>query len=97
MLGRAPDPGGYNFYLGHLQAGTMTRGQMMLGFSESPEFQQITTHDTVVVGIYVGLLRRAPDAPGLDFYVDQLQAGGTRTSIINGFVNSPEYRARFLP
>ena len=45
VLGRAPDPDGYNFYFTRLQNGTMTRGQMMIGFSESPEFQQLTSDE----------------------------------------------------
>ena len=97
VLGRAPDPDGYNFYFTHLQNGTMTRGQMMIGFSESPEFQQLMLDEVFVVSVYVGMLRRTPEPAGLDFYIDLLEGGTPRAAIINGFFNSPEYHGRFLP
>ncbi len=37
VLGRPPDSNGYGYWTGRLRSGT-TRGQMMVGFSESPEF-----------------------------------------------------------
>ena len=97
VLGRAPDPGGRQFYLERLADGRLTRGQMMIGFSESPEFQQIVLNEVYVTAVYVGMLRRAPDPGGMDFYVNQIEGGAPRNSIINGFMGSPEYRARFLP
>jgi len=38
--GRDPDPEGYAFWLGLLQSGTISRAQLLVGFSESPEFRQ---------------------------------------------------------
>lgn len=38
VLGREPDPEGYDYWAGELNAG-MRRGTMMVGFSESPEFR----------------------------------------------------------
>jgi hypothetical protein len=97
VLGRAPDPEGRQYYLERLNDGRLTRGQMMVGFSESPEFQQIVQNEVYVTAVYVGMLRRAPDAGGMDFYVDAIEGGQPRNQIINGFMNSPEYRNRFLP
>ena len=97
VLGRAPDPGGYDFYKTRLDSGVLTKGQMMIGFSESAEFQQITSNEVFVVSVYTGLLRRTPEPGGLDFYVDLLDSGTPRSDILPGFLNSPEYRARFLP
>ena len=97
VLGRAPDPDGYTFYLTHLNNGTLTKGEMMIGFSESPEFQALTSNEAFVVGVYVGMLKRTPEPAGLDFYLDLLESGTPRSAIIPGFYNSPEYRSRFLP
>ena len=97
VLGRAPDPQGYDFYFTRLQSGALTRGQMMIGFSESPEFQLLMAEEVYVIAVYVGMLRRAPEPAGLDFYVDQIEGGAPSNSIINGFLGSPEYRSRFLP
>ncbi len=44
VLGRSPDAGGRSFWLSQLAAGR-SRGDMMIGFSESPEF--IVSTDTV--------------------------------------------------
>ena len=97
VLGRAPDPGGRQFYLERLADGRLTRGQMMIGFSESPEFQQLVVDEVYVTAVYVGMLHRAPDPGGMDFYVNQIAGGSPRNSIINGFMGSPEYHGRFLP
>lgn len=41
VLNRTPDANGYNFWVGQLNAG-VSRGSMMVGFSESSEFIQAT-------------------------------------------------------
>jgi hypothetical protein len=41
VLGRQPDDAGYAFWLSRLGAGT-SRGDMMIGFSESPEYIAVT-------------------------------------------------------
>jgi hypothetical protein len=97
VLGRAPDAGGYDYYFTRLQSGALTRGQMMIGFSESPEFQQISDNDVFVNSMYVGLLRRAPEQGGLDFYANLLEQGLSREAMIGAFIASQEYRGRFLP
>lgn len=43
---------------------------------------------------YYGYLRRAPDDDGFQAWLRVLQAGDVRT-MINGFLNSTEYRLRF--
>jgi hypothetical protein len=47
--------------------------------------------------IYVGMLRRSPDQGGFDFWVGYLGSGNSGQTLINGFINAPEYHARFLP
>jgi hypothetical protein len=39
VLGREPDPEGYNHWAPRITYGGMTRGEMMVAFSESPEFR----------------------------------------------------------
>ena len=97
VLGRPADPQGRQFYVSRLDSGEFTRGQVMIGFSESPEFQQIVLNEVYVTAVYVGMLRRAPDPGGMDFYVNLIEGGAPRNSIINGFMGSPEYRSRFMP
>jgi Domain of unknown function (DUF4214) len=97
VLGRAPDPGGLAFWVGQLNGGILTRGQVMLGFSESPEFKQTSYNKVYVTMIYVGMLRRAPEQSGFDFWVNQLNNGASGLNLIQGFLNAPEYHSRFLP
>ncbi len=96
ILNRTPSQPEIVFHVARLVAG-VTRGAVLVGFSESPEFQQLTDNESFVVSVYVGLLRRTPEQSGLDFYVNLLAGGLPRGNMIPGFSNSPEYRGRFLP
>lgn len=42
VLGREPDPEGYEYWANRVRSGAMTRGGMMVGFSESAEFRSKT-------------------------------------------------------
>ncbi|MBK1723512.1 DUF4214 domain-containing protein [Thiocystis violacea] len=94
LLGRAPEDEGRNFWIGQLEGG-LGRGELMIGFSESPEFRTRSYSWVQVTMIYVGMLRRAPDQGGFDFWVQALQGGRSVTDLIDGFLESPEYASRF--
>ena len=96
VLGRAADPGGKSYWLGQLNGGT-TRGEMMIGFSESAEYQSAIFNETYVTMMYVGMLKREPDSGGFAFWVNYLDTGNSGQTLINGFLAAPEYRNRFLP
>jgi hypothetical protein len=97
VLGRAPDPGGFAFWKGQLDSGQRTRGQVMLGFSESEEFRALIGPEVYVTMAYMGMLRRAPEPGGFSFWVQYIDAGNSGLELIDGFLASPEYRGRFLP
>jgi len=59
VLGRIPDASGVNYWTTKLDSGT-TRGQVMVNFSESNEYQRKMTGKINVVLTYHGMLRRAP-------------------------------------
>jgi M6 family metalloprotease-like protein len=95
VLGRTPDAAGYTYWLGQLNAGT-PRGQVMTAFSESAENQNATANSLLITMGYVGMLRRSPDAVGYAWWLAEVNAGRTSVlSLITGFLNSPEYAARF--
>jgi hypothetical protein len=96
VLGRAPDPGGLAFWTGQLDSGARTRGDVMLGFSESPEFKGTIAAEVFVTQIYAGMLRRAPDQGGFNFWVNAIDNGQPGLNLISGFLVSGEYRTRFL-
>jgi hypothetical protein len=95
ILGRAPDPGGYAFWVGELNSGRRTRGQVMTGFSDSAEYEGLTSHEVYVTMMYIGMLRRSPDEGGFNFWVDYLDSGNSGLALIDGFLNSQEYADRF--
>jgi hypothetical protein len=47
--------------------------------------------------IYVGMLRRSPDASGFSFWVNYMDNGNPGIALINGFLGTPEYHNRFMP
>jgi hypothetical protein len=96
ILGRAADAEGRAFWLAQLQQQLVTRGQMMARFAESAEYRARKGSSVYVVSIYVGMLRRSPDAAGFVFWVGEVDAGRGDLAIINGFLGAAEYRARFL-
>ena len=96
VLGRAPDPAGLSGWVGLLQGG-MSRGQVLLGFSDSVEYQAAKFNEVYVTMMYVGMLRRSPEPGGYNGWLAYLQGGNTPLTMINGFYLSTEYRNRFLP
>jgi hypothetical protein len=96
VLGRDPDPQGYQFWVNQLNGGA-SRGQVMLGFSESREFREKSLNKVYVEMLYAGMLRRSPDQGHFDNWVALLDAGASRTEIIQRFLDSLEYHNRFLP
>ena len=97
MLGRAPDIAGLNGWVSLLQSG-YTRGQVLVGFSDSPEYQAAMANEVFVTMMYAGMLRRTPEPTGFAGWVNFLDTATlTRAQVINGFFLSVEYHARFLP
>lgn len=94
VLGRAPEPEGRAFWMGELAAG-MSRGELMVRFSESEEYRALSFNAVQVTMMYVSMLRRAPEQEGFDFWVGELEAGRSILGLIEGFLVSPEYVGRF--
>jgi Domain of unknown function (DUF4214)/Subtilase family/Fibronectin type III domain len=98
ILNRAPDTGGLNGWVQLLTTGGFTRGQVLIGFSESTEYQASSANKVFVSMMYTGMLRRTPDPGGFNGWVSGLDTSlFTRTQVINGFYLSAEYHNRFLP
>jgi hypothetical protein len=96
VLGRDPEAGGLTYWTDQLNGG-LSRGQMMIGFSDSAENQQLMAHKVYVTMVYMGLLRRAPDAGGFAYWVDSMNQGSSGQGLIDGFLTSAEYAGRFAP
>ncbi|MDT4953778.1 MAG: hypothetical protein QOJ02_1916 [Acidobacteriota bacterium] len=79
-----------------LNKGTLTRAQVLRQLAESVEAYSKFYNEAFVVMQYFGYLRRDPDAAYLD-WIKSMNQNGDYRSMIDGFVNSTEYRQRFGP
>ena len=86
-----PSRGGWITGLTHR---TMTRGQVLRELIESGELYQKYFNEAFVVMQYFGYLRRDPDIHYLEWIETMKQTNDYRM-LIDGFLNSKEYRDRF--
>jgi hypothetical protein len=97
VLGRPADTGGLQFWGNQLASGA-SRGAIVIGFSQSPEYEDKTlsmggdVHNAEAYRLYVAGLGRAPDADGEAYWSSQLAGGATSTAVAQGFVNSAEFQ-----
>lgn len=85
-----------NFWIAALGNTTRSRLQVLREIAESAEVYQKYYNQAFVVMQYFGYLQRQPDALYLN-WIAHLEATGDYRSMISGFINSSEYRARFAP
>ncbi|MFN0124506.1 MAG: PQQ-dependent sugar dehydrogenase [Blastocatellia bacterium] len=95
-LDRDPNATELNSLTTQLGAGQLTRGQLMILFSERPEFVTATSDRTFIYTLYHVMLRRTPDTSGFTLLLGRL-ATQTRTQVIQSVLDAAEYRKRFLP
>jgi len=79
-----------------LQTGAKTRADVLRAVAESVEVTAKYYNQAFVVMEYFGYVRRDPDILYLD-WVRTLNETGDYRTMINGFLNSTEYRGRFGP
>lgn len=105
ILGRAPDPGGFQYWTGLLQS--VPRAAVLVALSESGENKARTTA-TLAAGIwdrdedsmgiarlYQAVLGRTPDAGGLGYWRGVLAGGGTLGTLADSFAASGEFQATY--
>jgi uncharacterized protein YkwD len=95
VLNRSADPSGLYYWVSQLGT-AMNRGQVMVNFSESPEYRMKKQAEVNVLMVYVGMLRRVPDASGNLYWVSKVRSGSSIQSLIGGFMGSGEYAARVV-
>jgi len=110
ILGRLPDDGGYNFWLGQLRtaqcqgaaAVTAKAAELAQLFVGSGEYatreaaRPAADRTRMYVGdLYNAFLRRGAEPSGYNFWVNQITSGAqTRDQVRTAFVNSSEFQAR---
>ena len=85
-----------DFWIAALGNGTRTRATVLRDITESLEVYNKYYNQAFVVMQYFGYLRRDPDALYLD-WIQVLDTTGDFRGMVNGFMNSAEYRFRFGP
>ncbi|MEK6281416.1 MAG: S8 family serine peptidase [Acidobacteriota bacterium] len=74
---------------------SLTRAQVLRELVGSSEVYNKYYNEAFVIMQYFGYLRRTADASYLDWIQTMNQTGGDYRIMINGFMNSAEYRRRF--
>jgi hypothetical protein len=81
--------------IGRLNANLLTRAHVFRAIADSDQVQAIEFNSAFVAMQYYGYLRRTPEDAGYQANLNALQRGTSRREMINGFLNSTEYRLRF--
>jgi hypothetical protein len=84
-------------WINGLTNGSMSRGQVLRSLVESTEVYQKYYNEAFVIMQYFGYLRRSADISYLQWIQTMNSNGGDYRVMINGFLNSLEYRQRFGP
>lgn len=79
-----------------LNLGTLTRAKVFRAIADSDQANVAEHNNAFVAMQYYGYLRRKPDADGFQAWLHVVEGGDIRT-MIDGFMNSQEYRLRFGP
>jgi len=78
--------------------GTLSRAQALRAIADSDELFQMEFNQAFVAMQYYGYLRRTPESAGFNSWLIFLNENPTQQrTMINGFMNSIEYRSRFGP
>jgi hypothetical protein len=81
-----------------LSGAFLTRAQVLRAIADSDQVFSLEFNRAFVAMQYYGYLRRIPEQSGFDAWLNYLNThpGDSRT-MVNGFMNSAEYRLRFGP
>ncbi len=98
VLGRDGDAGGVTFWLGELDNGNRTRGEVVLGMSDSSEFRdriEAIFPDAPVMRLYCAYYLRMPDDGGRAFWRQQYSWGLPISEISDEFAAAQEFTDRY--
>ena len=91
-LGRQPDAGGLNEWVGFLMNGSKTGADVAEGFIFSKEFTEKNHSNEIFITIlYRAFFDREPDTNGYSIWLGRLAGGMSRESVLDGFLKSQEF------
>ncbi len=94
VLIRTPDAAGFNYWTRQLRGG-LTRGQMMVLFSDSAEFVRNSNPAVQTAAIYNAMLDRSPEAQEFQRWLSEIGAtSSARRALIQEIFDSGAYRSR---
>jgi len=92
ILGREADGGGLSDWTGRLSSGVATGSDIAFGFVFSDEYnQESKDNEEYLTTLYKAFFDREPDASGFSNWLEKLNAGESRNSILNNFLHSVEF------
>ncbi|OWV57398.1 hypothetical protein CDZ98_15475 [Mameliella alba] len=100
IFDREPEPGGFEGWVRALASGSTSLPDVIENFMNSPEFQATysdTTNDAFVTLLYNNVLKRNPDPGGLAGWVEALDNGMERATLVRFFMESPEFVSNMEP
>lgn len=92
VAGGAADAAQRAHWIAQLESGAMTRGEVMLAFSEGAGFQVRVGDEVFVTMAYAETLRRTPHPAELARWVGLLEAGHPRRAVIDSLVAASRRR-----
>jgi predicted outer membrane repeat protein len=95
FLNREPDIAGLNFHVNRLQTG-VDEAQVMSEFILSAEYSASSTNADFVNLMYYAILGRQADSAGYNGWLNSLNGGTSRATVVNAFVRSPEGITRIV-
>ncbi len=94
---RNPDQSGHSYWAGQYSSGRQSLAAISQFFSQSAEFKSrygSLTNGQFTALIYKNVLNRAPDDAGESYWVQRLNQGVSRGSMMIGFSESPEFQRK---
>jgi monoamine oxidase len=95
LLGRAPTATEQSD--GEQAVAVHLRGGFVAQLTNSQEYAARTRNEVYVAMMYMGMLRRAAEQGGFDYWVGVMRGGQSGLGLVQAFLDAPEYRNRFLP
>jgi hypothetical protein len=92
ILFREGESAGVQYWQSVIDAGALTRSQVARAFLDSAEFRAGAGE---IVGLYLGTLERLPDIAGMDYWMEQLQAGSSLRQISSAFAADTEFSSMY--
>lgn len=93
-LDRIPDADGLLYWITAYQNGTPI-SQISNGFMASDEFQSkygdLSENRDFLNQLYQNVLGRAADSAGIDYWLELMEQGLSRSDVVDGFANSAEF------